>query len=155
MKWELPHKIKIYEALGTIGDKRIVVQGDAARVRSSSGGKSYDVVFDRSSNAISANDNGSYWKGYLGYPSIAFLMENGLIKYNSIYAEALKGIAWKDVNTKFKNDFEMTTDFIHNLLKERKVDLKNFLTEVESIYKQIIELKMEKLGQTSKPPEGY
>lgn len=27
MKWKLPPKIKIYEALGTIADKRLVGQG--------------------------------------------------------------------------------------------------------------------------------
>jgi hypothetical protein len=57
------------------------------------------------------NDNGSFYKGYLGYPAIAFLMSIGAIQYPAAIAEEFI-IAWKDINTKFKNDFDKTLAFI-------------------------------------------
>lgn len=155
MKWKIPNKIKVYEALGSIADSRIKLNGNSAQVFSSSGNKNYTVTFDPGINAITSNDNGSYWQGYLGYPSIAVLMAKGLIKYNNDFAEALKGIHWKDINTKFKNDFDKTTDYIHDLLQDKKIDLKLFKAEVDAILSQISKLKMNKLGTTAKPPQGY
>lgn len=155
MKWKLPPKIKIYEALGTIGDGRIEVSGNSVKVYSSSGEKFYDVEFDPKQNAIMANDNGSYWQGYLGYPAIAYLMKTGIIKFNPIYAEALKGIAWKDINTKFKNDFEKTEKYVHELLESKSISADDFLKEVDLIYRQIEKLDLSMLGRKTKPPEGY
>ena len=106
MKWGSPPDIKIYEALGAVADGRVEMNGTTAKVNSSSGGKFYDVEYDPSAGAIMTNDNGSYWKGYLGYPAIAFLMLSGTLPYDSGMGELVKGIAWKDVNTKFKNDFQ-------------------------------------------------
>ena len=154
-KWILPPKIKVHEALGAIGDERIKVNGNEAEVFSSSKGKSYTVKYEPETNSIMANDNGSYWKGYLGYPSIAFLMLNGRIKYNPKYAEGLKGIAWKDLNTNFKNDFRKTEDYIIGLLEERGITLEEFNKEVDSIYEQIEKLDINMLGNKVLPPEGY
>jgi hypothetical protein len=94
MKWKLPPRIKIYEALGCIADGRMEVEGNMAKVYSSSRGKFYTVTYDPERQAIMANDNGSYWQGYLGYPSIAFLMHVGAIRFDHAYAEALEGVAW-------------------------------------------------------------
>lgn len=44
MKWKLPPKIKVYEALGCVVDGRVELVGEhEARVYSSSRGKSYVV----------------------------------------------------------------------------------------------------------------
>ncbi|MFA5962108.1 MAG: hypothetical protein WC848_05485 [Parcubacteria group bacterium] len=155
MKWKLPPKIKIYEALGSLGDGRIEISGNTGKVYSSSGQKFYAVVFDPEQKSIMANDNGSYWQGYLGYPSIAFLMKTGIIKFNSVYSEALKGIAWKDINTEFENDFGKTADYVHEMLKERGIASSDFLEEVDSIYGQIEKLDLALLGSKTKPPQGY
>lgn len=80
MKWKLPPKIKIYKALGVIGDARIKLDSDKAIFTSSEGNKKYDVMYSKEENAIMANDNGSYWQSYLGYPAIAFLMLTGRIE---------------------------------------------------------------------------
>lgn len=154
MKWKTPPRIKIYEALGCIADKRMEINGNEGKVFSSSRGKFYSVKYD-GKNAIMSNDNGSYWAGYLGYPSIAFLMLKGRIKYNPKFAEALKNISWKDVNTKFKNDYEKTEAFVLELVKERGFDAAEPLKEVDNILEQIKKLKMELLGEKTKPPSGY
>ena len=155
MEWKLPPKIKVHEALGCIADKRIELEGDEAKAYSSSRGKFYTIKYDPKNNAIMANDNGPYWAGYLGYPSIAFLMVKGVIKFDKFFAEALKDIPWKDINTKFKNDFTKTEEYILEILRLRGISKDKINDEVTKIYNQIKDLKVEKLGARTLPPEGY
>jgi len=151
MKWIIPPIKQIYEALGCIADERIEIDGNSAKVYSSSKGKFYSITYNEVKNAIMSNDNTSYWKGYLGYPSIAFLMKTGKLTYDSRYAEALKGISWKDINVKFKNDFDKTDAYTQNILSKKGLDIKY----LETILRQIMELDMNLLGPKTKPPEGY
>ena len=155
MKWKLPPPIKIYEALGALADKRLEVDGNIAKVYSSSGNKFYTVLYDADNREIMTNDNGSYWQGYLGYPAIAFLMYIGVIHFNPIFADALKGIAWKDINTQFKNDFDKTREYIHTLLQEKRISVEDFLKEIDTIEKQVKALDLSLLGKKTKPPAGY
>lgn len=111
--WKLPPRIKIYEALGAVADGRVAVTEYTAKVSSSGGNKQYDVSFDPATNILSCNDNGSYWQGYVGYPAIAFLMTQKILPYDEKLADALKGIAWKEINTKFKNDWNKTEEWIY------------------------------------------
>ena len=97
IKWKLPPKIKIYEALGCLADGRLKEINSQIRVYSSSGNKYYNVTYDQSKQAIMANDNGSYWQGYLGYPAIAYLMSVEELPFDQKFAEGLKDIAWKDI----------------------------------------------------------
>ncbi|MFH1802756.1 MAG: hypothetical protein ABH864_04910 [archaeon] len=154
MKWKIPPKIKVHEALGCIGDGRIEVNGNEARVFSSSKGKFYSVKYD-GKNAIMCNDNGSYWVGYLGYPAIAFLMLKGKIHYNAKLVEAFKDIAWKDVNVKFKNDYEKTESYVLDLIRKNGFNLSEINSEIDSIYEQIKMLEMDLFGEKVKPPLGY
>ena len=145
----------MYEALGAIGDKRIEVSGNEAKVYSSSRGKYYDVKYDPDKNAITTNDNASYWVGYLGYPAVVFLLAKGIVKYKKESAAALRGIHWKDLNTKFKNDFEKAVKYILADLEKQGVDIEGLQADVKSIHEQVLALKLEKLGTTAKPPPGY
>src|SRR5512140_2716320 len=111
-KWKRPPIAKIYEALGAVADGRIEVSGDSAKVFSSSGNKSYIITYDPAAGAIMANDNASFWKGYLGYPAIAYLMKVGAVSFDQKTAESLKSIAWKDINQRFKNDFDKALEYI-------------------------------------------
>ena len=153
MKWKHPPIIKVYEALGAIADGRVEVKGTTAKVYSSSGNKFYDVRYDPAKKAIMTNDNGSYFKGYLGYPAIAFLMLSGEVAYSHVSAQLLKGIAWKDINQQFKNDFDKTLDFIlASKTQEQRAVLER---EVEKIDARIKELDHSLLGKKVKPPVGY
>jgi hypothetical protein len=153
MKWKHPPIIKIYEALGSVADGRLEVSGNTAKVWSSSGNKAYEVTYDPDSNAIMANDNGSYWKGYLGYPSIAFLIHLGVLEYSDTLAKLLQGIAWKDINQKFKNDFDKTlAHILAPFSDEDREELSAYAARVDS---QIQTLGISMLGTKIKPPEGY
>ena len=155
MKWKLPPKIKIYEALGCIGDERIELQDNGAKVFSSSRGKFYLVLYDKEKNAIMSNDNGSYWVGYIGYPSIAFLMLKEKIKYNPKFAEALKDIVWKEANVNFKNDYDKTEKYILEIVTKRGYNTKELTSEIEQIFEQIMSLNINVLGKKTKPPSAH
>ncbi len=136
-----------------MADGRAEISGNTAKVYSSSGNKFYDVSFDDEQKAIMANDNGSYWKGYLGYPAIAFLMKIGVLSFDEKTASLLEGIAWKDINQKFKNDFDKTLECILDSKSDgEKEALKNF---VEKISEEIKNLNLSYLGKKVLPPEGY
>lgn len=155
MEWEIPPRIKVYEAFGCLSDKRMDIDGNQAKIYSSSRGKYYTVTFDPESNAIMSNDNGSYWKNYLGYPAIAFLMQIGKLKRYPLYESALGDIPWKDINTEFKNDFSKTEQHIHNILSNKKIPLETFQKDVDDILKNIENLHLKFLGKKVQPPKGY
>ncbi|MFA7244488.1 MAG: hypothetical protein WC080_04350 [Patescibacteria group bacterium] len=152
MKWKLPPKIKIYEALGSIADNRVHINGNSAKVYSSDGLKYYDVVYNPDSHSIMSNDNGSYWQGYLGYPSIAFLMLSSVIKYDETEAEAFRDIEWKKINTKFKNDFDKTIEFIFSQKITDKNIQQKISADANKILSDIENLDLNLLGKRAKPP---
>jgi hypothetical protein len=153
MKWNYPPLPKYYEALGAVADERLHVEGNIGKVYSSSGNKHYDVTYNPESNSIMVNDNASYWKGYLGYPAIAFLMKIGVLSYDEKIANILKTVSWKDINQKFKNDFDKALEYIlsSRTKKERK-SLEIFVTVLD---KEVRALNLDLLGEKVRPPEGY
>ncbi len=153
MKWKHPPIIKIYEALGSVADGRIEVSGNSVKSYSSSGNKFYTITHDPASNSIMVNDNASFYKGYLGYPAIAYLMLIGELKYSPAVAEKLKGIAWKDINQKFKNDFDKTLEYI--LAEKSPEDRVEIEDEVKRIDVQLQAKSYSLLGPKVQPPEGY
>ena len=155
MKWAIPPKIKIYEALGCLGDERIREENSKIHVYSSSGNKFYVVKYSENENAIVTNDNGSFWKGYLGYPAIAYLMKIGKITFDRKFASALRGIKWKDINQKFKNDFVKTEKLIRKDLVLKEINLREIDMEIENILEQIRKLDLNLLGEKIRPPGGY
>jgi hypothetical protein len=153
MYWKHPPVVKLYEALGAVADGRVKVEGDGAKVYSSSGNKFYEVKYDPNSHAIMVNDNASFYKGYLGYPAVAYLMQIGVLPYPKEAAEALKGIPWKDLNTKFKNDFVKALEFV---LSQKPLKVREMLDgEVARIDSELKKMKFKLLGEKMPPPKGY
>ncbi len=153
-KWKATPIEKMYEALGAVADDRLELIDDTkAKCYSSTGNKYYDIEYNKNEKAIMANDNASYWNGYLGYPAIAYLLKIGELEYRSELAGLLKGVAWKDINQKFKNDFGKAVEFIFKDLDNEKV------VELRLYAKQLTEdlkaLHLTKLGKRKLPPKGY
>ena len=110
-RWKMPPLAKIYEALGAIGDGRVRLDDPThASVVSSSGDKTYTVELDPATRQIASNDNASYWQGYLGYPAIAVLLLHGLYAPRPETLKALAGVPWKELNTRYRNDYARTLD---------------------------------------------
>jgi hypothetical protein len=107
----LPPKIKVLEAAGSIADGRVRVLEDrgskvVAVVESSMGDRSYNVVIEITGPKLivaSSNDNGTRFRGYIGYPIISLLMIKGLIPRDQEVEEALKGIPWRVLNEQYKS----------------------------------------------------
>jgi hypothetical protein len=151
--WEQPPVIKVYEALGAVADGRIEMTGEyEAKCWSSSGKEYYDVRFGPETRAIMANDNGSYWKGYLGYPSIALLLVLGELPYRDDLAKLLAGIPWKEINTRFKNDFEKT--LAHIAGEMRAEDWRELSAYAEELVRELEDKPYLMLGKLVKPPVG-
>ena len=155
MNWKVPPFVKIYEALGCLADGRLVIEGNSATCTSSSGGKTYTVTYDPQTKAIMANDNGSYWQGYLGYPAIAYLMDIGELPYDESMAAALKGIPWKDINTRFKNNYDKTTEHVERLAAEHGIPADKLMKFAGAVLESIKKGDYPHLGTKKMPPSGY
>lgn len=80
-------------------------------------------------------------------------MKVGVLEYQEDLGELLKGISWKDVNQRFKNDFDKTLEHIFASLNPDQIrSLKNY---AEKIADEIKKLDLSLLGEKTKPPEGY
>jgi hypothetical protein len=144
MLWKLPPRIKVLEAIGCIGDERIVIKDEnRAVVYSSEGKRAYLVVFNPDKNKIYSDDNASKFHHYIGYPIIAFFMKNGIINYDKKLAETLKGINWHKLNLDFKRDYPKVESYVKELC-EKKGMKKDFVDrEIERTMKKLEELKLE------------
>jgi hypothetical protein len=133
IKLKIPPKIKVLEALGSIGDKRIIVLDEKrAKVISSEKDKEYFVYLDLEKNIAFSNDNGTKLRGYIGYPIIAFLMIKKVLPFDEKIANALSQIHWKKLNEKYKN-YSVVEKIVKNIAKKRGVEidfLENFVEEV-------------------------
>jgi hypothetical protein len=130
----MPPIIKVYEALGAIGDGRVrIVDSRRALVTSSDGVKTYEVEVSEDGREISSNDNASYWQGYLGYPAIAVLLARGFYRPPANVTDALAGIPWKTLNRKFKNDYAKTLAEVDKELEQSGHDPDAVRSEAEAV----------------------
>lgn len=149
--WKMPPLIKVYEALGALGDGRVRESGGAAEVVSSDGGKTYQVEVSADGGEISSNDNASYWQGYLGYPGIAVLLARGTLRARPATVRALAGIPWKELNRRFKNDYARTMDEVARTVAARGGDFAAIRAEAESILSALSALAPRR-GARRRPP---
>ena len=153
--WSLPKKIKIYGGLGCAADGRVRVHGNRAMVTSSNGKKEYVVVYAPKRKAIVSNDNGSYWRGYLGYPAVAYLMKKKIIPYNRLVAHALSDIPWKALNTKYKNDYRKTLVAVKAIVRSRGLSPTELSRAIESSFSVLRTTRFAKLPFSKSPPKGF
>lgn len=159
MKRNLPsHITKYYEALGCVWDSRLelkTIEGNIifAKVLSSDRSKSYDVSYDQSLHAIMSNDNTSYRKWELWYPSLALLLFLDIIDYQSDYGEALSGIERKKLNTLNNNNFDLTQQHVEKELIWQGVDIILLHLYCDSLKSSVETLNLSLLGETKLPPK--
>ena len=155
-KWQMPPPIKVYEAVGAIGDGRVRAIDDAQNaweVVSSDGAKKYRVEISADGREISSNDNASYWQGYLGYPAIAVLMARGKLHASAETTRMLAGIPWKELNRRFKNDYARTAAEVARIVAERGGDFDAIRAEAASILDALAALGLER-GARRRPPRS-
>ena len=150
--WKMPPAIKIYEALGAIGDGRVRLEDEHhALVESSEGDKTYEVELSDDGHEISSNDSGSYWQGYLGYPAIAVLLMRGLYRPPANVIDALAGIPWKEINRRNKNDYDKTLAEVNQTVEASGHDPDAIASEVESVMEALRKFAPMR-GKRRRPP---
>ena len=151
--WKLPPKAKIYEALSAVADKRVTVrEGNIADVISSGGEKTYRVEWSDDMTHITSNDNASYWQGYTGYPILAVLMTLGKLKFSKDIARHLAGIHWKEINKKFKRDYDKAANFVLTELESKGISREIIESEVDRVMSQLESLGLSRLPHRKRPP---
>ncbi|AFH42730.1 hypothetical protein IOK49_04380 [Fervidicoccus fontis] len=148
----LPPRIKVLEALSTIGDKRITIIDDKnAIVKSSDGTREYKVYLDLEKKIANSNDNGTFYKGYMGYPIVSFLMLKGIVPYKEDVAELLKGIQWKTLNEKYKS-YKIVENIIKRSYKQKGRDPRELDQIMDSVMEALKNLEL--YTETENPQTG-
>jgi hypothetical protein len=136
--WKMPPLIKVYEALGAVGDGRVRIVDDAnARVSSSDGDKTYAVFIADGGRAIGADDNASRWQGYIGYPAIAVLLQRGILKAPANVSDALADIPWKEINRRNRNDYSKTLAEVSRIVEQSGHDPDAIAAEAQAVLESL------------------
>ena len=139
--WKMPPLAKVYEALGALGDGRVeFVDATRATVASSDGSKQYEVVISPDGREVSSNDNASFWQGYLGYPAIAVMIARGLLSRPDASVEALAGVPWKKLNTRYRNNYDRSVNDALERAAARGFDAASIRATATSILEELREL---------------
>jgi hypothetical protein len=151
--WRLPPRAKVFEAFTAVADGRVQLTGPgSATVVSSGGDKTYDVEWSADGRSITANDNASYWQGYLGYPILAVLLERGELHADSDAVSAMAGVPWHDLNRRYRRDYDAAVAHALGALKEHVVDPALVERQVDDVLDQIAALDLRREGRGRRPP---
>jgi hypothetical protein len=153
--WKLPPRAKVFEALSAVADGRVRLTGPgSATVTSSGGDKTYDVEWSDDGRTVSANDNASYWQGYLGYPALAVLLERGELRAGEDVVRALAGVHWHDLNKRFKRDYDAAVANVLAGLPAGDPGAAEIQTAVDDVMRQLAALDLQRAGRGRRPPKA-
>lgn len=136
----LPPRIKVLEALGSIADGRINVWDNEAEVTSSTGEKTYKVIV-RDDGRVYSTDNGTIYRGYIGYPIIALLMVKGRLPYDERIANSLSGIPWKKLNETYRK-YVIVEQIVLKKAEERGVPRQVIMDFINIVMKKLQSMKL-------------
>jgi len=143
----MPPKIKVLEATGAIADGRIKqINEREFTVISSEGDRTYSVYVDLKKKEACSTDNGTKFRGYIGYPIISILMIKKALPYNENIARALSHIDWKALNEKYKK-YSLVEEEVKRIALSKGVSETTIEAFKERVYK---ELKKIRLKSTTK-----
>jgi len=144
----MPPRIKVLEALSSVAEGRIKQLSEKeATVVSSDEKREYQVFLDVEKGIANSTDNGTKYRGYIGYPIIAFLMLKGILPYDEEVASKLVGIEWRALNEKYKS-----YRIVEKIALDRYSKKGGDKDKLEDLVKDIME-KLEKIELFS-PDEG-
>ncbi len=151
--WKLPPRAKVFEAFTAVADGRVRLAGPgSATVTSSRGDKTYDVGWSDDGRVVTSNDNASYWQGYLGYPVLAVLLVRGVLRADATAVDAMAGVPWHDLNTRFKRDYEAAVAHVLGELAAHGGDPALVEREVAAVLDQLAALGLQRGGRGRRPP---
>lgn len=146
---EMPPRIKCLEAISSIWKGRVKeISPNEFEVSSSRGERKYKVMI-RDNTAFS-DDNGTIYRGYIGYPIIAALILLGKLPNNERIGRAIADIAWADLNEALKS-YRKVEERVKAKAKESGVTPAEIDEYVEECMQALskLTLKFSDLRQTS------
>ncbi|HUK76714.1 MAG TPA: hypothetical protein VL117_03845 [Thermoleophilia bacterium] len=157
--WKPTPAAKVYEAFSAVADGRVRLaedsgQGGSAEVESSGRDRRYVVEWAADLSSITANDNASYWQGYLGYPAVAALLAVGALHADQTIVDLFAGVPWHDLNARFKRDYAAAVDSVLDGLEGRGADRARIESEVAGVLSQLADLAPERPPRRRRPPSG-
>jgi hypothetical protein len=153
--WKLPPRAKVFEAFSAVADGRVRLTGPgSATVTSSGGDKTYDVEWSADARTIAANDNASYWQGYLGYPALAVLLERGELQAGEDVIQALASVPWHDLNKRFKRDYDAAVAQVLAGLPAGAPSAETIGRAVDDVMEQLAGLDLQRAGRGRRPPRS-
>ena len=151
--WKLPPRAKVFEALSAVADGRVRLAGPgSATVISSGGDRVYDVEWSDDGRTIAANDNASYWQGYLGYPALAVLLVRGKLHAGEDVVRALAGVPWHDLNTRFRRNYDAAVAHVLAGLPDGAPEAETIQRAVDDVLEQFATLDLQRAGRGKRPP---
>uniref|UniRef100_A0A7J3G764 Uncharacterized protein n=1 Tax=Caldiarchaeum subterraneum TaxID=311458 RepID=A0A7J3G764_CALS0 len=129
----VPPRVKVLEALGAVAGGRVkVVDERNCLVDASEGPRTYKVYVDVEKKIANSDDNGTFYRNYVGYPIIAFLMVKGLLSYDPALAAPLADIKWRTLNERYKSYWKVESLIKKMLLEKgfRPEDVDRFVSKV-------------------------
>jgi hypothetical protein len=157
-EWTLPPRAKLFEALSAVADGRVRVLTDRhgegrAEVDSSDRRRTYLVEWSAGATTIAANDNASYWQGYLGYPAVAVLLVLRRLRCGDDIAASLAGIDWHELNRRYRRDYDAALGHVLDVLEQRGVPRAPIERAVDDLMEQLAALELHR-GPRRRPPRG-
>ncbi len=151
--WKLPPRAKVFEAFTAVADGRVRLAGpSSATVVSSGGDKTYDVEWSDDGRTVFANDNASYWQGYLGYPIVAVLLARGELLADGDAVAALAGVAWHELNQRYKRDYDAAVAHVLDGLPAGAAVVVG--REVDRVMANLATLDLQRRSRGRRPPAG-
>jgi hypothetical protein len=150
--WKLPPAAKVYEAFSALADGRVHLGPPGrAEVESSGRDRRYDVEWSEGFAVVGANDNASFWQGYLGYPAVAALLAAGALRADGAVTALLAGVPWHELNRRFRRDYAAAVDSVLAELEQRGADRARIVAEVDAVLAQLAALAPLR-GPRRRPP---
>ena len=119
------------------------------RVASSEGDRHYLVYVDPARRLAYSDDNGTRFRGYIGYPIIAVLMLQGRVPFDERIARALEGIPWRRLNEHYRR-YILVENHVKRVAAERGVQP----SEVDGLVSRVLgALRRLGLRYTPQPPQ--
>jgi hypothetical protein len=133
----LPPRIKVLEALGAVVDGRVRLVGEGrCEVVSSEGDRVYNVVME--GGLVYSNDNGTLYRGYVGYPILACLMAEGKLPIDAQLGEKLKGVPWRRLNEQYKRYEEV----LQRIYAERGIERERAEAYIDAVLRRLAAMRL-------------
>ena len=151
MYLKLPPRIKVLEAVSAVAKGRVIKEDGAFRVSASAGNREYLVILQ--GDFVYSNDNGTLYRGYIGYPIIAAMIVEGIVPDFRELGNALKDIPWAELNAKMAS-YRKVEDYVKEVarrsgIEKEKVD--KYIANVLGLLKEK-RLKFKDMAQSTLVP---